>query len=142
LSIIVELQNIYYALMRIRKKKQIRLCIADLGRGILDSLNSHPKYRHIENNYEAIRLAVQEGVSSRAERDGLGLNHIKNFIKVNQGQMCIISGKGKVFWKYDHRNILNQKMVTPFNGTIVKLIVNIDKEGFYFLSDEKNYLFS
>jgi len=55
--------------------------------------------------------------------------------------MCIISGKGKVFCKYDHGNILNQKMVTPFKGTIVKLIINIDKKGFYFLSSEKDYLF-
>jgi len=55
--------------------------------------------------------------------------------------MCILSGEGKIFWKYDHGKILNQKMPIPFRGTIVTLLINIDKEGFYFLSSEKDYLF-
>ena len=122
-------------------KKLIRLCVADLGKGIFKSLRSSPKYKHLENDYEAIRLATNAGVSSRKEKAGLGLAHIKNFIKINEGQMCIISKEGKVFWKYDHNKILNQKIEMPFNGTIVKLIINIDKEGFYFLTSEAEYIF-
>jgi hypothetical protein len=124
-----------------RDQKLIRLCIADLGIGILKSLKSIKKYQTLRNDYDAIRQATNEGVSSRPRRAGLGLNHIKNFIKINEGQLCIISGKGKVFWKYDHGKILNQKMEIPFPGTIVKLIINIDKEGFYFLRREAEYIF-
>ncbi len=98
-------------------------------------------YDNISDDYDAIKEATVDGVSSRPGRAGLGLNHIKKFIKANKGQMCILSGKGKVFWKYDHGKILEQKMPTPFTGTIVTLIINIDKEGFYFLSSEKDYLF-
>lgn len=124
------------------EKKKIRLCIADLGIGILASLKSSNNYRDLTDDYEAIALATEEGVSCRSERTGLGLNHIKKFIEVNKGQMCIISGKGKVFWKFDQRRRerQNQNMAIPFNGTIVKLVINIDKEGFYFLSSEKEYL--
>jgi anti-sigma regulatory factor (Ser/Thr protein kinase) len=124
-----------------RDQKLIRLCIADLGKGILNSLKSIEKYQMLKDDYDAIRQATNEGVSSRPKRAGLGLTHIKNFIKINEGQLCIISGKGKVFWKYDHGKILNQKMEMPFPGTIVKLIINIDKEGYYFLKSEAEYIF-
>jgi len=120
--------------------RKIRLCIADLGCGVLKSLKSSPRYSELSDPYDAIRLATNSGVSSRRERAGLGLNHIKDFIKANEGQLCIISGKGKVFWKYDHGKIMNQKMKLPFNGTIVKLIINIDKEGYYMFRDEKDYI--
>jgi len=122
-------------------QKQIRVCIADLGKGIYSSLKTAPEFSKLEDDYEAIRKSVENGVSSRPGRAGLGLNHITRFIKINEGQCCIISGEGKVFWKFDQGKIQNQKMPTPFDGTIVKLIINIDKEGFYFLADEKDYLF-
>jgi hypothetical protein len=124
-----------------RDQKLIRLCIADLGKGIFESLKSIREYQNLTDDYDAIRQATNEGVSSRPRRAGLGLTHIKNFIKINEGQLCIISGKGKVFWKYDHGKIMNQKMEMPFRGTIVKLIINIDKEGFYFLTNEAEYIF-
>lgn len=122
-----------------RDQKLIRLCIADLGKGILESFRNIREYQNLTDDYDAIRQATNEGVSSRPKRAGLGLTHIKNFIKINEGQLCIISGKGKVFWKYG--KIMNQKMETPFPGTIVKLIINIDKEGFYFLTNEAEYIF-
>jgi len=55
--------------------------------------------------------------------------------------MCIISGSGKVYWKFDQGKILEQKMRIPFGGTIVKLIINTNKAWHYFLSSEKDYLF-
>ena len=117
------------------------MCIADFGIGILKSLKNSVNFDYISDDFEAIREATKEGVSSRPERRGLGLDNIKRFIKINEGQLCILSGEGKIFWKYDHGKILKQKMPTPFNGTIVKLIINIDKGGFYFLSSEADQLF-
>ncbi len=124
-----------------KRKNQIRLCIADLGIGILQSLRQIKQYSKLNNDHEAIMLATQPGVSSRTQEAGLGLSHIKNFIEANEGQMCIISYNGKVFWKYDQGKILKQRMALPFNGTIIKLVVNADKEGLYFLSGEEDYLF-
>lgn len=96
-------QDYYVCAYAFRKSKQIRLCIVDLGVGILKSLKSSDRYNYLQDDYEAIMLSTNEGISCRSERTGLGLNHIKKFIKVNEGQMCIISGKGKIFWKFDHR---------------------------------------
>jgi len=136
-----KIKNYYVCAWTYPEKRQIRLCIADLGIGILASLKTSPDHSALNDDYQAIRKSIEPGVSCRSGRDGMGLSHIKNFIKVNKGQMCIISGNGKVFWKFDQGKILNQHMPVAFNGTIVKLLINIDKEGFYFLSDEKDYLF-
>ena len=122
------------------EKKQIRLCIADLGIGIRASLRKSEQYRSLTNHYEAIILSTEAGVSSRPERAGMGLSSIKKFLHVNKGQMCIISGKGKAFWKFDQGKILKQTISQFFNGTIVKLVINTDKEWRYFLSNEKEYL--
>jgi hypothetical protein len=56
-----------------RSQKLIRLCIADLGQGILKSLKSSEKYQMLRDDYDAIRQATNEGVSSRPRRAGLGL---------------------------------------------------------------------
>jgi len=110
------------------------------GIGIRRSLAKSPKFR-FPNDYQAIKMSTDDGVSSRPGRAGMGLNHIRQFLKVNKGQMCIISGKGKVYWKFDQGKILEQKMDIPFNGTIVKLIINTDKDWRYFLTSEKDILF-
>lgn len=122
-------------------KGQLRLCIADRGIGILRSLNRSGKYDKIRKSQDAIFRATEPGVSSRPGRAGLGLSHLKEFAKVNEGQMCIISGNGKVFWKYDQEKTLKQRMTKPFTGTVVKIVINTDKEGLYFLAEEENYLF-
>lgn len=122
-------------------RRQLRLCIADRGMGILRSLNRSKKYGLLRDSHEAIIQATTPGVSSRPGRAGLGLSHLKNFAEVNEGQMCIISGRGKVFWKYDRGEMLKQRMTKPFTGTVVKFVINTDKEGLYFLVGEKDFLF-
>jgi len=133
-------QDYYVCAWTYPRKRQLRLCIADLGIGILRSLRNSKKYESLSDAHESIILATESGVSSRPEKAGLGLNHIKSFISVNEGHMCIISGSGKVFWKFNQGKTLKQKMILPFGGTIIKLIINTDKEGVYFLSDEEDYL--
>jgi hypothetical protein len=121
------------------EKKQIRLCMADMGIGIPDSLRK--KYKERKSDRQLIIMATEEGISTRPERAGLGLTHIKKFLKVNKGQLCIISGKGKVFWKFDQNKMFQQTIQTAFKGTIIKMVINTDKKSFYFLSSEKDYLF-
>jgi len=121
--------------------KQIRLCIADLGMGIRASLTKRSEYSYIRHDHQAILKAIENGVSSRAEKAGLGLDHISRFLRVNKGQLCIISCRGKVFWKFDQGKIMEQQMKTPFHGTIIKMIINSDRESLYFLSNETEYLF-
>lgn len=122
------------------EKKQIRLCIADLGIGIRASLRKSEQYHSLTNHNQAIMLSTEAGVSSKPGRAGMGLSSIKKFLHVNKGQMCIISGKGKVFWKFDQGKTLKETMSQSFNGTIVKLVIKTDKKWRYFMSGEKEYL--
>ncbi len=120
-------------------KKELRICIADLGMGILQSLRSASMYAMLTDARHAISLATQFGVSSQ-DRQGFGLSHIKEFIDVNNGRLYIISDNGKVSWKFDKSKTIKHRMPLPFGGTIIKLIINTDEEGLYFLTDEEDHL--
>lgn len=117
-------------------KTTIRLCITDFGVGILSNLGK--KYG-ISNDIEAIKLSVKEGVTSRPQSAGFGLTNIRNFLKVNEGTLTIISGKGKV--NFYSNKIESYNMSKGFEGTIVNLKINADKESFYFLTDKEEYIF-
>lgn len=140
-----KLQAVAFSKSYIQAKK-IRLCIADFGIGILASLRKVDKFKGLSSHYESIKLAVQEGITSRIGIDaGYGLSHINRFIKVNDGKMYILSGEGKTVWNYTglkKRKEEKQTMQYPFGGTIIDLEINVDKEGLYFLrSEEADFIF-
>lgn len=114
-------------------KMTIRLCITDFGVGILSTLKK--KYG-ITNDIDAIKLSVKEGVTSRPQSAGFGLTNIRNFLKVNEGTLTIISGKGKV--NFYSNNVESFNISKGFEGTIVNLKINANKESFYFLTDEED----
>ncbi len=125
--------------------KKIRLCIADFGIGILRALTQNPSFGGLKDDYLAIIEAVKEGVTSRSTGfAGFGLTHINRFIKVNDGKMYILSGKGKALWDFSRTTksaTKRQTMRAFFQGTVVKLEINADKEGFYFLKSEDGNIF-
>ncbi len=123
------------------KERQLRICIADMGKGILESLKTSPKHMHLEDHHKAIRMATEEGITSKAREAGLGLHHIKCFLSVNKGQMCIISGQGKVFWDFSRGGVKDQSMNHNFSGTILKLVINTSKEYGYCLASEEEPIF-
>jgi anti-sigma regulatory factor (Ser/Thr protein kinase) len=134
----------YVCAQSYKQTRKIRLCIADFGIGILESLKKTPQYSELTDHYEGIELAVQEGVTSRVGKEaGYGLHHILRFIEVNQGKMYILSGEGKIKWDFsgiDYRKQW-QTMHVPFHGTIIHLQINTRKEGLYFLESERDFLF-
>lgn len=118
----------------------IRICITDFGIGILQALQKSPKYKRLRTSADAIKLAVEEGVSSREKRaQGLGLTLIRNFLKVNQGTLSITSGDTKVNFYYNKIEV--KRMKIPFNGTIVKLRIRSDKGSLYLFNEEEEMLF-
>ncbi len=124
------------------KEHQLRVCIADMGRGILESLKTSAKYMHLKDHHKAIKMATEKGITSKSKPAGLGLHHIKGFLSVNKGQMCIISGMGKVFWDFGRGEIVkNQSMKHYFSGTILKLVINTGKDFRYRLASEEELIF-
>lgn len=135
----------YVCAQSYEQAQKIRLCIADFGIGILASLRKNKEFAGLHSDYEAIMTAVKEGVTSRSTRfAGYGLTHINRFIKVNEGKMYILSGNGKAAWDFSpnkKRTKSKQTMRVPFQGTIVNLEINADREGFYFLKTEEGKIF-
>jgi hypothetical protein len=134
----------YVCAQSYRQSKKIRLCIADFGIGILASLRNIPNYSFLQNDYDAIKLSVKEGITSRIGIDaGYGLTHIQRFIRVNKGKMCILSGKGKILWDFtgikakERRPLIREK----FQGSIIELEINAAEEGLYFLKSEVGQIF-
>lgn len=121
------------------RSQLIRLSVTDLGIGILNSLKKVRQYSSITASREAITLAVEEGVSSRKGKAGLGLSHIRRFARVNQGTLTVISGDGKV--NFYSKSIEPRPMPSRFNGTAIELRINADREGFYFLKSEEDFIF-
>lgn len=117
-------------------KKVIRLCVTDFGIGILANLKK--KYR-MSTDIEAIKKSVEEGVTSRPQSAGFGLTNIRNFLKVNEGTLTIISGRGKI--NFYSNKVESYNMTKGFEGTIVNLKINANKESFYFLTGEEEYIF-
>jgi anti-anti-sigma regulatory factor len=122
------------------RRQLMRLSVTDFGIGILRALRSVKEYSNLRNSHEAITRAVEEGVSSRKGRvAGIGLSHIRRFARVNQGTMTVISGNGKV--NFYSKSIEPRPMPSEFKGTAIELKINADKEGFYFLTGERESLF-
>ena len=122
-------------------EKIIRLCVADFGVGLLARLRSN---YDLTDSYSAIKLAVQEGITTRSQQaGGLGLWHIQRFIKVNEGKMCILSGDGKALWEFpgSKSRLRKQTMHLPFSGTIINLEINVDRESIYFVTGEEDQIF-
>ena len=127
-----------------KKEKKIRLCIADFGIGIMKSLRKAPQYAQLSSHYESIVLAVREGVTSREIRAGFGLNLINRFVESNEGKMYILSGNGKALWNFTglkKRRKERQTMRVFFDGTIIDLHINADKEGYYYLESMDGDIF-
>jgi hypothetical protein len=123
-----------------KNRGNVSICLTDFGKGILKSLSSAREYSHLNNSIDAIELAIQEGVTSRVGRlAGLGLTHIHRFLKVNEGEVHIISGDGWVHWNYKGGHSVTPKrkrLPVAFDGTIVNIIARADGEGLYFLTSE------
>ena len=102
-----------------------------------------PEYKELSSHHKSIIMAVKEEVTSRIGKTaGYGLSHIKRFIEVNEGKMYILSGKGKILWDYTGLKKIREKKQTmhyPFDGTIINLEINAEKEGLYFLESEEEY---
>jgi len=132
----------YVCAQAYEKEEIIRLCVADFGVGLFTRLKE--KYSNLKNSYEAIKLAVREGITTRSGQEGgYGLSHIQRFIEVNAGKMSILTGDGKAVWNYGvpKTKLRKQTMHLPFSGTIINLEINVDRESVYFLSNSEDEIF-
>lgn len=112
----------------------IRICISDVGIGIKKSLSKCYEWIDQYSDCYAIKMAVEENITIR-KFGGMGLSHIRRFVRLNQGRMTIVSGDGKVL--YSNGRISSSRMNCVFTGTLINLEINADKKARYFLKSTK-----
>ena len=117
------------------RKKCLDFTIVDLGTTIKKNVN---KYLNIsKNGSEAILWAIEEGHTTRTGNipGGLGLSFTRDFIRLNEGTIQIISSTG--FWQQNKRSTQETKeLASYFPGTIVNFEFRTDDGSMYSLANE------
>jgi hypothetical protein len=116
--------------------KRLRFSIADAGIGIGQTVARKTRQRLTDT--EAIDIAMQEGFTSKAldVPGGLGLKVLKEFVKLNGGNLIVVSGRG--YWSMTNDDIVKRNLIFPFPGTAVTVEINTADDGMYFMDDEIN----
>ena len=74
------------------------ICVRDTGVGIRSTLrNSRSNINgELSNDWEAIEIATEQGITATQDERGIGLSHVKEVIAAHGGCLIIISGIGGV----------------------------------------------
>lgn len=115
----------------------LHMTIVDCGRTIQDNVNEYLTRRSEKEVQadEAIKWAFVEGNTTKSETGGLGLAQLKQFIRMNNGSLDIISGNGWVSLRGQEEQ--SYMLKSAFPGTIVNLNFNFDDQDYYYMSSEK-----
>lgn len=106
------------------KKSLIEVAIVDLGRGVRRSLMENPAYADIEDDEDAIRRAMQLGVTATPQRNtGQGLFSAARLLEGNGGRVLVRSGSAYVYDGARKESGISH----PFPGTLVAMTIRTDR---------------
>lgn len=117
-------------------KKRMALTMVDIGNTFrLNVRNSHESRKNYSGK-ESIEWAVIQGNSTKKEGvpGGLGLDVIREFLKLNQGKIQIHSSDG--YWEERRGVTFAQDCDLHFSGSIVNMEFNLLDKNTYFTSAE------
>jgi len=110
----------------------LHFTIADLGIGIGGNIHRHLGIRFSPEN--AIKWAISGKTTRRERPGGLGLQLIREFIKLNKGRLIIVSGAG--YWELSKGKVSTRTFSRPFPGTVVTIDIDTADTTSYCLSSE------
>lgn len=111
--------------------------MADLGSTIRKNVRTFLKDKNISGS-QTIKWAVEEGNTTKTGNHpgGLGLSLIREFLKLNEGKIQIVSSNG--YWQEKKGIMFAADFENAFVGTIVNLEFNLDDKKSYALKTELN----
>jgi hypothetical protein len=122
-----------YAMMQLHyNNKRCVVAVADDGIGIQESFRESNVYQS-RDEYEAIMLAIQEKVTSKAKNMGNGLYGLMRVVGLNGGEMGIGSGRGQLTYKGarlsgDYRDSRPVLDAMKHRGTVVDWQLDVSKQ--------------
>lgn len=115
----------------------LEMTIVDCGVTIPQNVNNYLKANKAESlsDCEAIIWAFEKGNTTKNIPGGLGLAILKDFIKLNNGAIQMISGIGMIEIQGD--KVEHFLLDEEFPGTIVNMKFNFDDNKNYFMASER-----
>lgn len=118
------------------KLRKLALAVADFGTGIPAGVRAFFSDRPQAKNYRAascLKWAFQRGTSTKPGGRGVGLDILKDFVRINDGTLEVFSNEGYVL--IDQKQERYEERKTAFDGTLVNVILRCDAR-FYSFPDE------
>ena len=119
------------------REKRLDFTIADMGHTIRKNVRKYLGESKLSGT-AAIRWAVEEGNTTRQGDipGGLGFSLIREFLKLNEGKIQVVSSDG--YWE-EKKGVENfSSFPSSFVGTIVNMEFNINDYHSYSLTSELN----
>ncbi|MFO1463238.1 MAG: ATP-binding protein [bacterium] len=112
------------------RSKNIHVALLDFGIGIPNRLRT--RYSQYNVDKEAIRAVLEKKLTVREDRlGGMGYELIQNILRANGGRLHILSGKAKIFLKYDRKEYNYREARVPFFGTCIDIQYRLDGPSYY-----------
>ncbi len=118
------------------QKHRLDFTISDAGIGIRENVRRYTRRK--VNSCNAIKWALAEGhtTKSGSQPGGLGLKLLKDFVRLNQGKLQIVSNFA--YYEFNADGESCDKMDYSFPGTCVNIEINTMDTNSYCLSSELN----
>jgi hypothetical protein len=131
-----ETEYIYTCGQFFPQKQKIEFTIVDRGVGFKQKVNAH--FNRNINSIQAIKWAIRDGNTTKVGiPGGIGLSILREFVKLNNGKIQIISDDG--FYQIDSDGEKSSFFTASFPGTIINMQFRTDDTNSYGLAGEANY---
>ena len=128
--------HIYVCGQYFKHKKRMALTMVEIGRTFKENVTSHDqKYSHFTGK-QSIEWAVERGNTTKIESEtgGLGLDLIREFLRLNQGKLQILSADG--YWEEKKGVNFAVDCNTSFQGSVVNIEFNLRDSNRYSTPEE------
>lgn len=121
-----------------RKKNELILSVVDFGQGIVANVRNYLKSdpRAIDlTAASCLKWAFQEGNTTRPNgvRRGMGLDLLKEFIRVNHGKLEAYSNDG--YARIDENGEKYENLGHSFEGTVIHITLRCDEKYYSFANE-------
>lgn len=81
------------------RQNDLEFVVADSGMGILNSLKSSPDFQSLQDSGEALKIAIQDGISRHGSQSGRGrgfrplfqgLSNLASFLRIRSGDHALV----------------------------------------------------